>query len=466
MVVGLAVVTALLTLLSENPRVRKTALIGGACVGGGLGVVALLVLIAPDTAADLLGQRLSTSGQRVTLMLATWSTAFQGFFERPILGWVRRNSSTSSTSTTTPRFYDARGWMWNDRPHNVFFRWLVEGGALGFLAYVAVLVATMRALWRRTADGFSLREKAILTGTFAGYLTFASAQPDELLSLLLFFALLAFIESLSAADRPVIAARWRAPAVTLPIFLALGAAGVWWTQTHVHGPNIRAGRLLLTVGANPWAIDAVLAEGSFLDLEAREHNLMSALELPKRKNMRSAVRVQLMQKALDEMKKALETEPGRVRTYYLLAHFLTGVKRGCRGAHLPRRGRRARPEAPTDPLRDRARLLRARPARRGAEAVPLRAQYASDRHLHAVRVLPDRHAAGRDQTRTAPREDAAVAREAAEAPQVATGGARRADPAEAPAPQRGLPTELGLGQKRVRTAARLRSTKGRRAPEG
>jgi O-antigen ligase len=72
--------------------------------------------------------------------LWTWRTAWEGFKERPILGWGPENFST-----VFDRHFDTRHYVpgenretWFDRAHSVAFDYLAETGILGFLAYASI----------------------------------------------------------------------------------------------------------------------------------------------------------------------------------------------------------------------------------------------------------------------------------------------------------------------------------------
>jgi len=80
-----------------------------------------------------------------------WSNAWQGFLERPILGWGPENFSFVFHEHFDPGFYlseiygaDTRF----DRAHNIVFDNLVNGGALGLIGYLSMFGASFWILWR------------------------------------------------------------------------------------------------------------------------------------------------------------------------------------------------------------------------------------------------------------------------------------------------------------------------------
>jgi O-antigen ligase len=69
-----------------------------------------------------------------------WGEAWQGFLERPVLGWGPENFTPVFDKFFNPNFY-APGQnteTWFDRAHSVFFDYLTETGILGLLSYLAI----------------------------------------------------------------------------------------------------------------------------------------------------------------------------------------------------------------------------------------------------------------------------------------------------------------------------------------
>ena len=126
--------------------------------------------------------------------LMVWGMAYEGFKERPVLGWGMDNFSYVFS-----KYYDPNMWgqeQWFDRAHNVFFDWLVSGGALGLLAYLSLFGCAVYCIWRR-ADELSIVEKSVLTGLLGGYFFQNLFVFDNLSSLIYFATILAYVESMS-----------------------------------------------------------------------------------------------------------------------------------------------------------------------------------------------------------------------------------------------------------------------------
>lgn len=123
--------------------------------------------------------------------LSIWKISYEAFKERPILGYGQDNFDYIFAR----KFIPEKMWMleaWYDRSHDVFFDWLVAAGLLGLIAYLSLYVIALYLMWIRKND-MPFKEKAILTGALAGYFVHNIFVFDNLISYVLFFALLAYI---------------------------------------------------------------------------------------------------------------------------------------------------------------------------------------------------------------------------------------------------------------------------------
>ena len=63
--------------------------------------------------------------------------AIKGFIEKPILGWGQEGFNFVFNKYYDPRMYTQEPWF--DRAHNTYLDWLIVGGALGLLSYLAII---------------------------------------------------------------------------------------------------------------------------------------------------------------------------------------------------------------------------------------------------------------------------------------------------------------------------------------
>ena len=71
-----------------------------------------------------------------------WNMAWQGFKERPLLGWGPENFLNVFDQHFNTRYFSPeKGFgAWFDRAHSVYFDYLVETGILGFLSFIGIWI--------------------------------------------------------------------------------------------------------------------------------------------------------------------------------------------------------------------------------------------------------------------------------------------------------------------------------------
>ncbi len=81
--------------------------------------------------------------------LFTWQGAFEGFKEKPILGYGYENFYQVFDKYFNPKIYRHAGSVvWFDRAHNMIFDRLITGGLVGLLLYLAVLLVPLAYIWK------------------------------------------------------------------------------------------------------------------------------------------------------------------------------------------------------------------------------------------------------------------------------------------------------------------------------
>ncbi|MGC9598970.1 MAG: O-antigen ligase family protein [Minisyncoccia bacterium] len=86
--------------------------------------------------------QISLSDSSAQTRLWVWGEAWQGFLERPILGWGPENFTSVFDKYFNPNFFvpGQSTETWFDRAHSVYFDYLSETGILGLLAYLSIFV--------------------------------------------------------------------------------------------------------------------------------------------------------------------------------------------------------------------------------------------------------------------------------------------------------------------------------------
>ena len=130
---------------------------------------------------------ISSTEQTIKSRFSIWSISWEGFKERPILGW-----GIESYDQVFNKFYKPELWSdepWFDRSHNVIFDWLIHTGILGLLSYLSIFAGAFYMLWK----SFTKNEIAIFTTLFGAYFFGNIFVFDNLTSYFLFFSVLGFI---------------------------------------------------------------------------------------------------------------------------------------------------------------------------------------------------------------------------------------------------------------------------------
>jgi O-antigen ligase/lipoprotein NlpI len=174
-------------------------------------------------------------------LLYIWPTAVKGIVEKPVLGWGEENFSFVFNEYYQPAMYAQEQWF--DRAHNEFLDLGIAGGVPAMLLYIALFVLAGWAIWR---SRLSVLEQAALFGLLAAYAFNNLFVFDNTASFFYFFALLAFLHSLSRKELPgwmflsrPIGAQGMAIAAPLVAIVILG--GAWYLNA---APIARASQLV------------------------------------------------------------------------------------------------------------------------------------------------------------------------------------------------------------------------------
>ncbi|MBU1557985.1 O-antigen ligase family protein [Patescibacteria group bacterium] len=130
-----------------------------------------------------------------------WGTAWEGFKENPVLGWGQENFSYVFDKYYNPGMYDQEQWF--DRTHNVFFDWLIAGGLLGLLGYLALFASIIYYLFKDENNYFNILDKGIILGLLTAYFVHNLFVFDHLISYILFFSLLGYMHSINVEEENI-----------------------------------------------------------------------------------------------------------------------------------------------------------------------------------------------------------------------------------------------------------------------
>lgn len=267
-----------------------------------------------------------TTKSRITI----WGMALEGFKERPILGWGPENFNIVFN-----KYFKAELWQqepWFDRAHNVVFDWLIHGGIFGLFAYFGAFLFGVYALWRKQADYLA---KAVFTSLFAAYFFHNFFVFDNLVSYLMFFAVLGFIHFLSGQTLGCPTSDGRRTSLQLSNPIAKYALAIFvsvamiFSLYFVNIKPLMAGRALLTTlkdmsaqGQNTDLIladfDKVFSYNTFGNMEAREQFASYATSVAA-SGLPAEVKVKVLGKAIAQMEMQVTESPLDAREHLFLA---------------------------------------------------------------------------------------------------------------------------------------------------
>lgn len=188
---GIFVTTALIASFGQNKVFKKVAI--GIFAGLLILVGGFIAMKDTNLVQDnyILGRFADISIDEGSARFQIWGMAMEGFKEHPILGWGQENFNYVFNEYYEPGMHAQEQWF--DRVHNIIFDWLIAGGILGLISYLLILLTTLYYLWIKKKDSFSVAEKSVITGLLAGYFFHNLFVFDNLISYILFFTILAYV---------------------------------------------------------------------------------------------------------------------------------------------------------------------------------------------------------------------------------------------------------------------------------
>lgn len=335
---GVMLTTALIALLERNnAMLRKSAI--------GVLVAAILIpatiFMFRDAAwvkeSPVLARFTSISLEETTTKsrFMVWNMAWQGFKERPVLGWGQESFNYVFNKYYDPKMYDQEPWF--DRAHNVFFDWLIAGGILALLAYLSLFGFTLYYLWCLPAGQaggsaalFSITEKSILTGLLGGYFFQNIFVFDNLVSYLLFFSVLAYLHS-AVATKELFPqkgnAAWNTNVIFPPIVIVVTVFALYFFNYQPIAANkdlIRALQQQESLDINLSYFKKSIARETLGMAEAREQLAMASSRILSL-NVDQGIKGQFVSTATEELKNQIARTPGDARHQIFLGSFLNQI---------------------------------------------------------------------------------------------------------------------------------------------
>ena len=290
---------------------------------------------------------ISLSNTESVSRLYIWGMALTGFEQRPVLGWGQENFNYVFNANYNPKMYGQEQWF--DRAHSVYVDWAINGGIVGLLAYLALYVFFLLAVWKST---LSTAEKSVLTGLLAGYAVHNIFVFDNLASYVFFFAMLAFAASLSRAEKksPKVEANEKhttglkaevakikkeinsevAEYIIAPLAIIALIAGLYFINIRVMNENTLLIAALQSCGGNTLpdvaSFEKVFATGAYVgDQEAREQLLSCTANVVNSQQVPNPTKQAFFGLTVSEIQNQIATTPKDARIYTLAGSFMEQI---------------------------------------------------------------------------------------------------------------------------------------------
>ncbi len=272
-----------------------------------------------------------SSDPAVTFRLAIWEIAWEGIKERPVLGWGQENFIIVYAKYFNPELYALN--IWADRAHNIVLDWLINAGFLGLFFYLSIFVAvfyTLRSAFKNkliSGAETAIISTAIIVYFFQNLFTF-----DSINTYIIFFALLAYVDNLSAlpacstSRRPV----GRAVTVTLLALVIFSSTGYF-----VNYKPMKESQLLHRIIVSlpeyrsfSTALDdfnRALAYKTFGDTDVRTQMVVVSKEILGSKRFTDEGALKFIQATSVEMEKQVAANPDNLEYLNLLVNLFNDI---------------------------------------------------------------------------------------------------------------------------------------------
>ena len=166
---------------------------------GGVGILFFCLLVGVAftqqdkfTPGSMMARVLKLKDTNTEARLVQWGVALKGYKNYPIFGVGPENYYFISNANYNPDIYKYDV-SWFDKPHNYMIEVLVTTGAVGFIAYVLMLLACVWSLALAYRKGlFSLLESCLLLAGFLAYSFQNLFVFDTISASLMFYIFLGF----------------------------------------------------------------------------------------------------------------------------------------------------------------------------------------------------------------------------------------------------------------------------------
>lgn len=355
---GVLTVYTLLIIYFTATRGATVALLGGIFLGGFLylffappspfrkkaraGVVAFLIFVSViagslwflkdssfvrDNSVLSRLTAISLTERTVESRFKIWAMGWEGFKEKPILGWGPENYNIVFAKYFNPELWRQEPWF--DRSHNVVLDWLINGGIVGLFSFLAMLMLAAYSLLKSYhINAISFYGFLIFFVTLAVYFIQNLFVFDQLATYISLFAVFAFVQ---AHTEPHFAsAPHRPQSMYAPFVLIILVILVVATVYGVNGKAYNANRSLLE-GLKGGDINAAfshyqkaLSSGPLGRSEATEQFVRFALAVGSQ-NVDAKLKDSVLRRAIAVAEENVAEHPQDPRAYLFLGNLYQNV---------------------------------------------------------------------------------------------------------------------------------------------
>jgi len=344
--VGGVILSAIVfSFLSKDRRLKK---ISFGVIVGVVTVVGLLFIFRGNSVISenpVLGRLTSISLEDKTTLsrLLIWNMAWQGFLERPILGYGQGNFNIIFDSKYNPVLHDQEKWF--DRAHSIIFDWLIAGGLLGLLSYLSIYFYSIFILFKNKV--FSNFEKSIIVGLLSAYFFQNLFAFDTVYSYIMFMSILGYIYFVTTNDNkkilhtsdisPLISNNSLRTVLSATCIVFLCATVYFVNVPAIKASNYlvktsiqssRAGEIYFYSGSAENHIDIykkALSQNSFGDAEIRTKIIQDAVTVVSLKGIEDKTKSDFVDLGFSELNKQILESPNDSRFPYILGASLVSV---------------------------------------------------------------------------------------------------------------------------------------------
>ncbi|MFA6552380.1 MAG: O-antigen ligase family protein [Candidatus Paceibacterota bacterium] len=347
---------------------RKNKMLRKIAIGVSVAIVAFsLILISAKNSSlvkssPTLSRLASISLKDAGPRFMVWGMAWDGFKEHPILGWGQESFNFVFNKYYNPKMYLQEQWF--DRAHDVVFDWLIAGGILGLLSYLFLFISTLSCIWKKQGGlgdkikkmflpmwlfiekklklgeekvdslNLSVIDKSLMTGLLAGYFFQNLFVFDNIVTYILFFAVMAYFHSMRSRPFGNFSSSKNMSSGDSGSFNRLGApliiVGTCFVVYFFNVPPILAGTSLINalesqsagLSQNLSYFKQAVSYNTFAHQEIREQILQAVPVVMNANNVDATIKQQFFDLGKKEMQKQIDQVPNDARTQVFMGSYL------------------------------------------------------------------------------------------------------------------------------------------------